>query len=446
MNLQVAFMNKFPVLFPDSEGYILKAFTGSLSWDKPHTYSFLVKNLSFSISLWPIIIVQSTIMSYLLYCFFKTFKVSNAPLATALASIVLSFTTGFSLYTSQIMPDIFAAASILSLFLIFYQEDFSRWNKIILTTIFILSAMTHVSHSFTGILTLSVFTIINYFFLPKSLQISYTIRRLVFCFGLSIAPLVLVPLFHYSLSQEFFVTKTSHTFFMARMAENGILDKYLNDNCDKENLKLCQYKGAIPNSGAVFLWDSNSPVYLTDGWYDKDSEYKKIIKSTLTHPKYLSLHIQESIKATFKQLFNFESGDGTGPVIISSIKENFPLEYREYMNSEQFSGQLNFNALNYRQHFILLISLIIISSFLFVSELRITSYYIRAILFIFMGIFFNAFVTGTLSGVYWRYQGRVIWLIPLVVLALVFKYRKDLTQLMIKETKRIKSIKEFYES
>lgn len=69
MNLQVAFMNKFPVLFPDSEGYILKAFTGSLSWDKPHTYSFLVKNLSFSISLWPIIIVQSTIMSYLLYCF-----------------------------------------------------------------------------------------------------------------------------------------------------------------------------------------------------------------------------------------------------------------------------------------------------------------------------------------------------------------------------------------
>jgi hypothetical protein len=420
ISISAALMNKYPLLFPDSNGYIYAGFTEILSLDHPHTYSLFIKLTSMKLSLWFVILLQGLIIVYVLYNFFSALQVKKHLELTFIASVFLSFTTGFSTYCGQVMPDIFTPVCALCLPILLLDKRLDILSKIILTLIFILASMMHVSHVMMNLLVLGIFTL-TYFILIKRKFFAISARRFVFCWIIILLPLLTIPSLNYLINGEFYTTKTAHTFFMGRLAENGILDLFLKENCDKYNYKLCQFAGSIPTSTGEFLWNSNSPVYKTDGWYDRDGEYKMIIQKTFLESRYLSLHIQESLKATAKQFFNFEAGDGLSNKENEHFRKYFPFEYNSFLISDQNYGLLNFKELNERQHFILAISAIALGFMIWLPSLNqlLSSFQSGAILFIILYLIANAFICGTLSGVFWRYQGRIIWILPLLCIGLI---------------------------
>jgi len=73
------------------------------------------------------------------------------------------------------------------------------------------------------------------------------------------------------------MSKSKHIFYMGHMVENGILKKYLDENCATHNYKICEYKDSLPPNADRFLWDfENSPVYKMGGWKACKNEFMQL--------------------------------------------------------------------------------------------------------------------------------------------------------------------------
>ena len=113
-----------------------------------------------------------------------------------------------------------------------------------------------------------------------------------------------LPLINFLVEKKFVMSKAPHVFIMGHLDDTGILKKFLDENCSKDeykDCKLCQYKDSLPIDIASFVWGSDM-VKKSGGWQDRKDEYNKIIKATLVHPKYFLMNISKSFSYGLVQL------------------------------------------------------------------------------------------------------------------------------------------------
>jgi hypothetical protein len=199
---------------------------------------------------------------------------------------------------------------------------------------------------------------------------------------------------------------------MGSLVDMGIMEPYLDENCPKRNFNICKYKDSIPGN---FLWDRNSPVYLTGGWVANEEEYTAIVKDIITTPRYFKTFAYNSAIFTCEQFFHFNTSEAVKPSqsVNDAIATHYPNDFRRYAGSRQAAGELNFDITN-------LIQNLIVGGCLFIYLLvfmfnKTTTRYRLLIAFILAALLANAWVCGTFSGVFPRYQARVIWLFPLPI-------------------------------
>jgi hypothetical protein len=159
----------------------------------------------------------------------------------------------------------------------------------------------------------------------------------------------------------------------------------------------------------------NSPVYLTGGWEANEEEYTAIVKDVVTTPKHLKTFVYYSAIFTFQQFFHFNTSEAVKPnqCITNSIATYYPNDFERYAGSKQAAGILNFDISNLIQHIIVATCLFIfILVFMFNKT---TTWHCMLIVFILAGVLINAWVCGTFSGVFPRYQARVVWLLPMPI-------------------------------
>jgi hypothetical protein len=424
-----AFYNGFPMVTSDTGTYINSGFSGYVPIDRPIFYGLIIRHISLSTTLWLVVLFQGIIgvvTTYYATSLITKIKRKRLFLLTITVTI-LSFITSYSWYIGQIMPDIYTGFYIL-----FFSVFISRNEKIniyewLLFALNIFFIGTHNSNLLSlGAIAFILFISWVFYFRKKNIINN---KRLLWLCASPFLSLLLILGINYSYDKEFYVSKGSHVFLIARLAENGILEAFLNDNCFEVNdYKLCDYKDKLPIFAFQYIWDPESPLAKTGGWETNKDEYNRLILETLKKPKYLKLHLIESVKATLKQYFQIEMGNGLwandiGSSPYENIRIHFNEEIREYRQAKQIRNHimpLEDSNTNFRILFFSTLLLICIA-IIFWSPLLDSSFKLFFIV-LNLGLIANAFVCGTFANVLDRLQSRCAWTMGVAAVFFIYSF------------------------
>jgi hypothetical protein len=419
-----AFYNLYPLLYPDTGGYILSGYGDLITKDRPMFYGWFLRHTSMYETLWFTVIIQGMTVSYVLFESIKAVTKTSKPFALYFfCLLVLVCFTGISVNVSMLIPDFFTPVVILSLFLLIFAHE-STWTTRILTFfIFAFSVSSHTSHLPIVFGAMGLFTLAIFVKWRRTKEIVYRIKHLLVTWTSIIVVSFSVPLSNYFLINSFSLSTTSHVFFMHKLHETGILTEYMNEYCGKRSYELCKYNGQIPWD---FLWDPASPLYKTGGWENSELEYKRMIKDILNTPKYRKRYIVKSLVNSCKVFFSFDidnpgrQDENSAPY--QPIQKYFNHSIYEFWSASQQSGRLNFNLMSHFQTLLYLGSLLFVVPLLVLRRFRqkISRPALWFAFFVLAGMFCNALVSGFLASMSTRFQNRVCWLLPLAAMLIAF--------------------------
>jgi hypothetical protein len=351
--MSVALYNGYPVTDSDSGAYISIGFHNLIARDRPPFYGLFIRYSSMWVSLWYTIFVQCVLLAYLLIRYIRLLLGYIPSFNIALASIlaVASFTC-VSWVASYPMPDIFGGILLLSVVL--YLMDTSRSLATSVAYILIIAASILVHNSHTVIMVLFCTLLLLWSLIKRDWPF---FRKSILLLTLPVFSWLLMCTINSTNGYGFVFSRSSHIFFMGRLAEMGLLKLYLDDNCAKKSYRLCNYKDEMPLRAWSFIWETNGPFQKSGGWDSTQVEYEAIIHDMLSTPKYLSVFIQKSATGTLRTLTQVQEPESVMPQGIHSspggaISKFFTDEQPEYLSSLQNVGGLSATIYNHIQLFL----------------------------------------------------------------------------------------------
>lgn len=417
--MYAAFYNGYPLVTSDTNTYIRSGFDFTIPADRPPFYGIFIRISSLWTSLWFTVFVQSAILTTLLYRLSHRVYGNDAPFHQYVTGFItiISFTC-ISWISSYLMADIFAAILLLATVLYLFEEK--AVLKIVYLIVAAYAILTHNSH-FIIALIFPVYLLIVAG-IKRSKKLALKGAALFVTAAMCFILLSCVNLYN---GNGFTMSKSSHIFMMGKLAETGILNTYLDDNCPTKKLVMCNYKDDIPILAFEYLWASNSPLYKTGGWDNSKPGYDSIIHDVFTQPKYVKMFLIKSIISTARQMTQVNIPDkpmvqDMNSGVYGAVHKYFQDEEKEYLCSKQNQNNLDLHALN-----IIYGLFLALSSFFAVWYLpqvadnkQITDIYTAFIVLIIL----NAFATATFANVLDRLQNRVFWLLPALNAMLMVKY------------------------
>ena len=428
-----ALFNGFPLVFSDTGIYLLAAIQGVVSWSHPIFYSYFVFPLHSLFSLWAIVFYNSFLFLYILYLtlrvIFQKFHLKYFIIITLLLSLLSSL----SYQIAFILVDFYAALIIILFFLLgSNQERLNVFENIFCFTSLFLIITFHYSYlplAF-GLATVSLIlfllseikkTPIKKKTAVKNKIYSKTTKKAFILFSPIIIAASMFITIQLIYNKTFTINADSHPFLLAKLIADGHAKKYLTENCKNKDYLLCNYQEQISqiNNPGDFLW--NDSIIKKIGVTSLREEGKQIITGTLQ--SYPWLVLKTSLISTWNQLLHFNFpllGTHLNSYIAKTISKDLsPPNSREaYINSRQNTNKLNNTTKNFNTIHtpIIYLSLIISCIFAIIAFKKQHNIFVVLFMLIIAGLFFNASISGTLSGISSRYQNRMIWLIPFYAL------------------------------
>ncbi|MFH0865561.1 MAG: hypothetical protein V1904_05175 [Bacteroidota bacterium] len=410
-----AFYNKFPLVYPDTGCYIHSGFENIVPTDRPIFYGLFIRHISLHASLWLVIFVQGIFVSFVIFhCIEFIVTKYNKSCIFFFVIIFLTLFTGISVNVSQLIPDVFTPVSLLCLLILLFGPSRKTTFGFIIF-IYILSLLVHFSNIIVHVAVLIVIFVLMVFYKFKKKEFSFKKSKILMISAILFFTICIVPTANYFFEGKFRFSKGTHVFMMNHLLETGILEDYLNNNCSSKNYKICNYKDSL---GWNFMWDEKSPLYLTGGWDANKDEYNSIIRDVLSKPKYLKVFAEKSVEYAFIQLFHFDMGD------TPACKEDSPPygqvnwrynnRVREYVSSLQFNEKLNFSTQNFLQRIIIFLSVFLLI-YLYIKQ-KLSQTHRRILLILIFFFIIHAFVCSTFSGICDRFQSRIIWILPFILI------------------------------
>jgi len=419
-----ALYNAFPLVNPDSGAYISSGLRLSVHPDRPIGYGLFVLLTSMGISLWFVVVAQALILNWLIRRLTQKLLGKHADgLLPAIVLLLISFGTTVSWFTAQLTPDIFTAALLLCVLLFFLERNDRKKSRTYGIVMFFLFA----THNSNVVIALALSLLLMLYTRRKALRGYFIAARKMFLVALS-SFAVLSSIYMFG-GYGFGLSPVTHVFLVSRMAENGILDQYLEEECPVTHYSLCDYQGKLGVRQWDFMWGAGYP-HNKLGWMETRKEYNRIILGTLASPRLLGLHVLKSLEGTARELPQLFLSDALTPEgAQSNTYKNVELYFRHQLKEYQTSMQSN-NILQspaqYNNLLIVLFTLATGIAALAYSRQRITDAVPPdgpdwALLFGITILFLvlNAWVTSTFATVVARFQARVFWVLPLLCLLYV---------------------------
>lgn len=202
---------------------------------------------------------------------------------------------------------------------------------------------------------------------------------------------------------------------LARSVEDGPGAWYLRDHCATERYAICEVFGPNPpRDVGEFLWSRNGVRYrATPEQMERIRAEESIIvrRAAIAYPGF---QLRRSITNTALQLVDF----GTGDLI-------FGIELVNPSDPEIEESRPDRPTLKAAGDVVIYVSFFGAIVLLFLFRRRLTRMEVAAVAVALLGLLANAAVCGTLSAVTERYQGRVAWILPALVLILLMRIRTD---------------------
>ncbi len=410
--LAPAIWNGFPIIFPDTGGYLIAAMTGTPMLGRSALYGlFLVAGIPFAF--WPCVILQCALVAWLFIVTLRVNRLGGRPwLALGIVALT-AVTTSLPWFAGQLMPDILFAAAVLALYLLaFAQERLARWERYALAAAIAITVPSHMAAA-----ALCVAVIAALWLLSFIKRLALPTPRLSIAAAAVVAGIALSLVSNMALIGKFGFTPGGSSFLFGRLLEDGIIEQYLDDKCPDPSLRICAYQDEIPELADDWLWGEGTAFYKLGSWDGYAEEQARIIRDTLW--LYPLEHLTTAIVATLGQVTSFEtevSIHDNGPTF-QAFADLAPDLVAPLMNARQQSGRLDAAPLNPTLYVPVgaLAVVAIAAALLFRRRLNLTPETAALCFTLLLALLANAAICGIFSHPVDRYQSRLVLLAPFVV-------------------------------
>jgi hypothetical protein len=308
--LAPALWNGFPLIFPDTGGYLARPFDGTLEMGRSAFYGVFLA-LGLPLDFWPNVIAQAALTVWMIVLALRVHGLGGRPLLALGVVVFLAIGTALPWYVGQLMPDIFFPIAALAIYLLaFRTQELRSFERAGLAAVIVLTIPTHMA-----LLALCLGLIIVLLLLRRVAPLARLLAippPRVMAAGMAVAAgIVLCPLANFAVAGKFAFTPGGESFLFGRLLEDGIVQRYLKEHCPDPTLKLCAYADTLPNDADDWLWANDTLFYKLGGWQGLGEEERRIIGRTLV--SYPGEHIATAIRAVFWQLVLFRTDVTTNP-------------------------------------------------------------------------------------------------------------------------------------
>lgn len=425
--LAPALGNGFPLLYSDSGEYLLSALTLRAPLVRPAGYGLWLFATGGTLTAWAPIVAQTLLLAALLIRTLRAVGVALTRDVTLVMALAL-LATGAPWMASEMMPDVFAGAVLMALYLV--TAHWARlgvvWRGLAGATI-VVGCATHVTLFVIAgavLLASAVLGRVRSLATPSPRALA----RGAMLVALSVASL---NLFNWARTGRATVTRQGGIFVIGHLVESGLAERVLNERCAVERFALCPWRAGLTQPVDRFVWDHGSPLYEA---YQSEAEVhdeaRHLALATLVHEP---LRLVASVLAyTARQMVDVQVFDGprTHPVApYTASVVAFVLPHQERAMKSARQQKAGMPATRWLDALILVVFLASLLAALLTlrsawrdGRLRVER--VEGLqLYILIALVVNAAVCANLSGVFGRYQERFAWLLPVVV-AVAFVARR----------------------
>jgi hypothetical protein len=414
-----ALWNGFPLIFPDTGGYLDRPILGTLGMGRSALYGlFLYAGVPFSF--WPNALFQSALIIWLFVLTLRAHNLGGRPWLALSIVAMLTVCTSLPWFSGQLLPDILFPAAVLALYLLsFAQGTLARWERFILAALIAVAIPSHMAAAGMCVAIIAALWLLTRFkSLVKSLAMPKP--RLWLTAGSVAAGIALCPISNFAITGNFAFTPGGDSFLFGRLIEDGIVARYLDEKCPDATLRLCGFKATLPDTADGWLWDDDSPFRILGTWKGIGAEERAITRATLA--RYPLMHAETATIAVLTQLISFQTEVGVDDNLptIRMIGDHFPQLYAKFMRARQQAERFNVAPLNYLHVPVASLAIAgICLALLFRRRLKIAPEAAALCLVILLALAANATICGVFSHAVDRYQSRLVLLAPLAVALLI---------------------------
>jgi len=413
MLLAPAFWNGYPVLQSDTGGYLARWYEGYLVPSRSTVFG-LYLHYGEHTGFWLNLTIQALATMWILQLTLRVFGLAR-PWRLFGLCLVLTLTTALPWLTSMLLTDIFAGLSVLSLFLlVLFGDKISTGEK---AALFVFTAFAAATHSATMAVLLGLCAVgwIARPFLRQRIKAASLAQG-----TLTIAAGAIMLLSaNYALSGQASWTPGGFSIAFARMLEEGIVTRYLNDHCPTQQFKLCPYRNELPETADDFLWSRETVFNKLGRFEGMSDEMGYIAVHALT--EYPLWQAKEALLNSGEQMLKVATGENTDH---PSLTHTYGI-FRDYLRQQlkpmeaarQQKSAITFGPINLIHVPVALISTVLVFAMLIaaVFRRRIDDVTLLAAT-VCLALLGNAVVCGVISGPHDRYGSRLVWIAPCTLL------------------------------
>jgi hypothetical protein len=252
-----ALWNGFPLLQYDTGGYLVRWYEGYLVPSRAVLYGLFLNAGQWG-NFWPVVVVQAALTTWIVALTLRVQGLHH-PLILLGTIAALSVLTTLPWLTAILLTDIFCGLGVLGLYLLIARAHaLSRGERVALVG---LVAAAGATHSATLAVLMAMLFAAGLWRLADRHRIS--LRRLrdgLVALGFAV---VLVFATNYAMSGRLAWTPGGLSLAFGRMLQDGIVNRYLDDHCPDEKLKLCPYRAELPRNADAWFW--GNPVFIKLG-------------------------------------------------------------------------------------------------------------------------------------------------------------------------------------
>jgi hypothetical protein len=414
-----ALWNGFPLIYPDTGGYLERPLLGTLEMGRSALYgAFLMAGAPLSV--WPNIAIQALVMAWLIVLVLRAHGFARPALALGIVTI-LALTTSLPWFASQLMPDVFFPAGVLAIYLLAFHSTMLRMSEraalIILIVFAVASHMALLGLALGLPLALFILRTVPIIRIPP---VRAGLPALALMLGLVIAPLS-----NLAITDKFAFTPGGASFFFNRLVEDGIITRYLDQSCPDTTLRICAYRADISTGYDDWLWKNDTPFWKLGGWQGYSDEQRRIILATFVSDPVA--HFTTALRATLLQLVSFRTevaflADENG-YTIGTIRDRLPSLFPGLMAARQQATPFNVAPLNVIHIPVAALSILALTAVL-IWRRRFPDRAIALAATVLFALIINAAVCGVFSHAADRYQSRLVSIAPLALMIVALSRRR----------------------
>jgi hypothetical protein len=423
-----AVYNGYPLLYPDSMSYLrqgapvaralflhrLAGYYGGRSL----IYSLGILPFHWNVTLWPVVIFNALLTAYVLWLVVRSLQPERTSTRYLALVALLSVFTGLAWFVGWIMPDIFGPVLYLAIYLIvFAPETLSHAERRVVVLIAWWAVASHVTHLMlaSGLCVLFVVVLaVRHQLTRRALRPVGTVALIVFFAAAAHVAL------HTYLFGEPSLNGQRPPFVMARMIADGPGRWYLRRHCPALHVEICSHSRNLPDNVDNFLWSAHG-IWQSASLSQQErirKEETPIVLGTLR--AYPRAELVASAGHFWRQLQAFGLYDyDPNPWILAMVDTVLPGARPRYLRTRQARETLHEDFFTSVQDWAVGLSLFLIACWAVFARRKWSPRVIGLATIIGFVVVANAAVTGVLANVEDRYQGRVIWLVPLLAAVLV---------------------------